>query len=223
MGEEIEVFFYDDDKPSLEQQIRNELAGIEGNLNSLPSRRDVDIHDELAAHRQQVQATGGPPVNPETHPVAVASKMEALNEEVLVMEHSLSRERLRRQEVEARLEKAEKALAEVHVDMQQFHEMYGTRVDKWLQSTPKWLRAIYYPVRVLFASSAAMAVFNFPTALVATAFDWTSFSKLLWFGTVAGFVGFFVFGVLSKLTEPDWVKEKRKNPEKKDPERLQTL
>jgi hypothetical protein len=210
------------DLPSLEQAIRDELAGIEGHLKNLPSRKDVDIHDELAEHRQLIQATGGPPVDPETHPVAVSSKIAALNEEVFVMEHSLSRERLRRKDVEARLEKAEKACAENHEDMQKFHEMYGTRVDTWLQTTPKWIRAIYYPVRVLFASSAATAAFNFPTALLATAFDWTSFSKLLWFGAIAGLVGFFVFGALSKLTEPAWAK-KKKNPGDKSSDRLQTF
>lgn len=195
-------------------------------IKNLPSRKDVDIHHELAEHRQ-LKAKGGCPEAPENHPVAVQQKVESLNEEVLVMEHSLSRERLRRKDVEARLEKAEKALSEVHEDMAKFHEMYGTRVDVWLQSTPQWVRAIYYPVRVLFAGSVAMTVFNVPTALMASAFDWTGFAKLLWFGAVAGFVGFFVFGFLSKLTAPEWVKKPGKKPKKEkedtDSEDLQTF
>jgi len=210
MGEEIEV------QPG-------DLDRLEEVVTNLPSRKDVDIHNELAEHRR-TKAGGGPPVAPERHPVAVQQKVETLNEEVLVMEHSLSRERLRRKEVEARLEKTEKALAEVHEDMAKFHEMYGTRVDVWLQSTPRWVRAIYYPVRVLFAGSAAMTMFNVPTALMASAFDWTGFAKLLWFGAVAGFVGFFVFGFLSKLTAPEWVKKPGKKEKKdNDSEDLQTF
>jgi len=190
------------------------LQKLTQEVNNLPSRKDVDIHDELAAHRK-LRAQGGPPISVDIHPVAAQRKMDTLNEEVLVMEHSLSRERIRRKEVEDRLTTAEKALADVHEDMAKFHKMYGTRVDVWLQSTPKWVRSIYYPVRVLFAGSAAMAMFNVPTALMASAFDWTGFAKFLWFGAVAGFVGFFVFGFLSKLTAPEWAKKKDK-PGKQD-------
>lgn len=219
MGEEIEVTSDGSSIESLEKQIRNELAGIELDLNNLPSRKDVDVRDEIADKRRkvkQLEATGGPPESPESHPVAVSKKVETLSEDLYIVEHSLSRERLRRKEVEARLEKAEVVIAELHADMHKFHEMYGTRVDVWLQTTPKWVRAIYYPVRVLLAGSVAMTAFNFPTALLASAFDWTSFSKFLWFGAVAGFVGFFVFGFLSKLTAPSWAKKKEQDPEKKD-------
>lgn len=211
MGEEIEI------------QSDGLLDRLVEEINHLPSRKDVDIHNELAEHRK-LKADGGPPEAPERHPVAVQHKVDALNEEVLVMEHSLSRERLRRKEVEARLEKAEKLLAELHDDMSKFHEMYGTNVGAWLQSTPRWVRAIYYPVRVLFVGSAATTLFNVPTALMASALDWTTLSKLLWFGAVAGFVGFFVFGSLSKITAPEWVKKPGKKGKKdNDSEDLQTF
>lgn len=194
-------------------------------LQELPSRKDVDIHDELAEHRSK-KAEGGPPVPQESTPHGLQKKVESFSEELLIMEQSLSRERLRRKEVEERLEKTEKSLNEVYEDMEKFHKMYGTRVDVWLQSTPKWVRSIYYPVRVLFVCFGAMTLFNVPTGLMALAFDWTGLAKFLWFGALAGFVGFFVFGFLSKLTAPDWAKKKEPDkPDKKDPdlEDLQTL
>jgi hypothetical protein len=186
---------------------------------------DKSIWSELKDHRDKLQPKieqkgtmadyGLLPAERQKYMVeALIEKVEALNGEVFLVEHALSRERIRRKEVEARLERTEEQSKKLCEEMDKFHEAYGTNISVWLASQPKFVRRVYYPVRVLFALSAAMAMFNLPIALLSTVFSWTGAAKVLWFAAIVGIVGYFVFGALSRWFTPDWIKERLKEKSK---------